>query len=222
MFNKLYLSMASAVATLSVGTIAQAATIVQPTAVSTSMGSENANFDVTNIINQSGLSQTYTSGVDDFDTYIGLNPTHSGNSGVRWFSSQPTGQVTCDLGEELNTTRLAFWNGFSGGRVTSFEVYSDDDGDFDNGGTTLLGSFDPLALTGNPVSVEVFDFTDAITQFIHFNITGAGAPNATTVSEVAFEVGEATPPPTTPEPSTVLALMGLGLGVLASRGKRQA
>ena len=42
------------------------------------------------------------------------------------------------------------------------------------------------------------------------------------LSEVAFEVGEATPPPTTPEPSTVLALMGLGLGVLASRGKRQA
>ena len=127
------------------------------------------------------MSQTYTSGVDDFDTYIGLNPTHSGNLGVRWFSNDETGQVTFDLGEELNTTRLAFWNGFSSSRVTSFEVYSDNDGDFDNGGTTLLGSFNPVALTGDPVSVEVFDFTDAITQFIHFNITDTGAPGSATI-----------------------------------------
>ena len=56
MVNKFYLSITGAIATLSVGTMAQAGTIVQPTSVSTSMGIFTGAFDISRTIDQSGLS----------------------------------------------------------------------------------------------------------------------------------------------------------------------
>ncbi len=215
MFKKLSLSTLLAVATLSVGTMAQAGTIVQPTGVSTSMGSLNAAFDIGFIIDQSGLSQTYTSGVDDFDTYVGLNPTHSGSgTNVRWAnaSGNTTGTITFDLGSILTTTRLALWNAAgTSQRITAFEVFSDNDGDFGNGGTTSLGSFNPI---GDVSAAQVFDFTDATTQFIHFDVTAnGGSPTLTILGEVAFEQGQGDTP-STPEPSSLIGLAVIGGGLL--------
>ncbi|MGK7929917.1 MAG: discoidin domain-containing protein [Microcystaceae cyanobacterium] len=218
MLKKLSLSTVVTVATLSVGTMAQAGTIVQPTGVSTSMGDIGSPFEIGNIIDQSGLSQTYTSGVDDFDTYIGLNPTHTAASQLNsyWASSFSTtlGQITFDLGSTLTTTRLAFWGAnFVNQDITAFEVYSDDDGDFNNGGTTLLGNFNPT-FSNDPNSAQVFDFTDATTQFIHFNVTAnGGSADFTTLGEVAFEEGVAT----TPEPSSLIGLVVIGGGFLLKK-----
>ncbi|MGK7879936.1 MAG: PEP-CTERM sorting domain-containing protein [Crocosphaera sp.] len=213
MVKKFFLSTVVTVATLSVGTIAQAGTIVQPTAISTSMGNFSASFDIGNIIDQSGLSQTYTSGVDDFDTYIGLNPTDSGGANERWVGTSQTGTITFDLGQSLNTTRLALWNStFSISSVTAFEVYADDDGDFGNGGITLLGNFNPL-FDGDPANPQVFDFTDSVTQFIHFNITANGGFSGASLSEVAFEGGVAT----TPEPTSLIGLVAISGGLLLTK-----
>ena len=219
MLNKLSLSIAGTFTALSVGTMAQAGVIVQPTGVSTSMGSQSV-FAIGNTINQIGLSQTYISGVDDFDTYLGLNPTHLVTTSFPtiWIgdNDNTTGTITFDLGNIITTTRLALWDGSSASQdITAFEVYSDDDGDFGNGGTTLLGSFNPTPMDVSPSSAQVFDFTDATTQFIHFNVTAnGGSTSATRLGEVAFEQGEVTPPPSTPEPSSLTGLAFIGGGLL--------
>ena len=58
---------------------AHADLILQPTAVSTNMGSlQSAVPD--NVRNQSGLSAGYTSLVTDFDNYIASNPTHNSSN----------------------------------------------------------------------------------------------------------------------------------------------
>ncbi|MGK7880811.1 MAG: PEP-CTERM sorting domain-containing protein [Crocosphaera sp.] len=131
--------------------------------------------------------------------------------------------LSFDLGSVITTTRLALWDGSSATRnITAFEVYSDDDGDFGNGGTTLLGSFNPTTSVDAPSLAQVFDFTDATTQFIHFNIT-ANAGNAafTTLGEVAFEEGEATPPACTPEPSSLIGLAAIGGSFLLRKRVKQ-
>ncbi len=140
------------------------------------MGNLDVLFDIGNIIDQSGLSLTYTSGVDGFDTYIGLGPTQplleSDNYWISSFGST-IGTITFDLGSSLTTTRLAFWSGGNERQaITSFEVYSDDDDDFGNGGTTLLGSFNRTDSNPPVSSAEVFDFTDATTWCVIISYKG--------------------------------------------------
>ena len=53
-----------------------AAVIVGPVA-GTASSEFSSSFDIGNTFDQSGLSISYTSGVDDFDAYLALGPTHS-------------------------------------------------------------------------------------------------------------------------------------------------
>lgn len=70
---------------------AQAGTILQAAGVGTNLtthaGSPN------NVINQSGLSTGYTSGLTDFDAYIAGSPAHNSNDVVHnaWETSNPPG-----------------------------------------------------------------------------------------------------------------------------------
>ncbi|MEA5508413.1 PEP-CTERM sorting domain-containing protein [Crocosphaera sp. UHCC 0190] len=218
MMNKLFLSTALAVATLGVSAIAQSAqagVIVQPTSASSS-GIGFGSLPLSNSINQSGLSSGYVNGITDFDTYIAGNPTHSGFGNVaQSFFNQTTGVLTYDLGSVLTTARLAYWAGVTANEnISSFELFSDDDGNFGNGGTTSLGTFNPsTAIDG---SVQVIDFTDATSQFIHLNILANNGAVFTQIGEVAFDQGVA-PSATTPEPSTIVALAMVGSGLLLNK-----
>ena len=94
----------------------RAAAILSPTSVvANTLGELAAGFEDENLINQSGLSSGFTSGVTDFGTYIGSSPTHlgPGNSGSVGYASPnsiTTGDIEFDLGGVFQITRMVLWN----------------------------------------------------------------------------------------------------------------
>ena len=93
---------------------ASADVIRSPTSViSNSAGDYSATFSSTNMINQSGLSVGFTSGVTNFDTYIASNPTETAYDSNGWDSLPgPTYPITIgfDMGAVYSLSRLALWN----------------------------------------------------------------------------------------------------------------
>jgi len=107
---------------------AQAATIVG--AISATATSEfGGDFDIGNTIDQSGLSIGFTSGVTDFDTYIGLNPIHTFVAiDNEWFTALNVlaATIVYDLGAIFSIDRIAIWNDeFSGVGMVDVFVSTD-------------------------------------------------------------------------------------------------
>ena len=181
------------------------------------MGDFSSSFDIGNIIDQSGLSDVYTSGVTDFDTYVATDPTHTGNIvNSHWFSSNGTltGNIDFDLGSSLTVSRIALW--FRAGAqnapaITNFTLFADDENTFT--AATNLGSFTNAAFTD--LSVQVYDFTDTQAQFIRMQITANNGNIFNTAhGEVAFDTVSAVPVP------AAVWLMGSALvGLLGFRKK---
>jgi hypothetical protein len=71
---RIALAAASLGVLLALAPASRAGTMLDPTSVSTNMGSLGSGHGPVNAINQSGLSAGYTSGVADFDTYLAANP----------------------------------------------------------------------------------------------------------------------------------------------------
>jgi hypothetical protein len=76
-----------------------AGSILQAVGITTAMG--NSGGAPSHVIDQSGLSAAYTSGVTDFDIYLASNSTHNTNLAINLWRSDfgvPTGNVDFDLG----------------------------------------------------------------------------------------------------------------------------
>jgi len=98
---------------------------------------------VNDLIDQSGLSPSYTSGVTDFNSYTS-SATHAFlEVSNAWVSNtgNPTGIITFDLGSTHSIEAFALWNHNFPNSINDFELLADTDGSFGNGGTTSLGSF---------------------------------------------------------------------------------
>lgn len=82
-------------------------TMLQPVGVTTNMGQTLG--PPTLMIDQSGLSSSYTSGVTNFDTYLASNPTHNSTLTTGWESgfAITTGNVDFDLGSSVTVSRMA-------------------------------------------------------------------------------------------------------------------
>ena len=96
---------------------AEAAPILSAVSATIQAGGPGDGF-IKNTHDQAGLIGTYTSGVTDFDTFLGTNPLHTSTYyGFEWFSTlnQTTAQVTYDLGSAHYIDRLALWNEESSG-----------------------------------------------------------------------------------------------------------
>ena len=64
-----------------------AGSIIHPTSIVSNTAGEFAPGDANHMIDESGLSSTYVSGVTDFATYMATNPSHTfAYSGFEWFS----------------------------------------------------------------------------------------------------------------------------------------
>ena len=189
--------------------------------VSTNMGQ---NFAVTNIINQTGLSSGYTSGVTDFDAYIAGIPTHTSQMGTDWVSAgNTTGYVDFDFGSVATIESIAIWNvsltnpNRLNTGVSRLGIYSSSTTDFTT--STFLGEFAISQPTANPTTAQVLSLSTAATgQYLRFDIlSNYGSSTWTALGEVAFETaGNAVP-----EPTTIL-LLGAGLlGLVGFRRKLQ-
>ena len=112
--------------TLLTSATANAATIIGAANVyNNTPGDRSAAVDIGNIIDQSGLSSGYTSGVTDFDTYLGGNPEHTLDAlDNEWFASSgvTSGIVDFDLGGVYSLDRIAVWNEDAAG-VSSVDIF---------------------------------------------------------------------------------------------------
>lgn len=142
-----------------------------------------------NTIDQSGLSDNYISGVTDFDTYVGLLPTHLRNNNPVNFAASyelPPLNIDFDLGFSTLVTQLALWNYpfFNTGGIIDFNVFTAQSADFSD--SVFVGSFTALDDgDGDINTVQVFDLVDSSARYIRIGVL-TGGPIGTGLSEVAF------------------------------------
>lgn len=196
--------------------IASAGVILSPTAVINNELGESSFTSPADIINQSGLSSTFTSGVTDFDAYDPTGVSHSNVVGGQWLGEFPPfnipgGAIDFDLGSVQTITRFAFWNPNPGNGMADFNVYIDTASDFSS--ATFVGSY--FAAIGSATG-QVFDTPDVSGQFVRIEHNSFHG-NRTGMGEIAFDavVG----PLAVPEPATValLALSLIGAGYAGRR-----
>jgi len=203
--------------------MAQAGTIVAPASVSASIP-DRANYPIGNLINKSGISAGYISGVTDFDAFVATTklsvPPSFGGGWISTGGNSFPASIDFVFATSLNLTRLVIWNDTSFNGIGNFQVFSSSDALFTS--LTSLGNFTATAQFVGTLG-QVFDFSDADTRFIRIS----GSPIFSTsgvlsIGEFAFESSPAAPAPV-PLPATALLLVAAlgGLG-LASRRRHTA
>ncbi len=172
---------------------------------SNTMGTAGGSID--NIINQSGLSVGYTSGVTDFDSYLATHPTN--NAGNAWAgNSGPVfGEMIFDLGGIFAIDSFALWTQSNSNAIDAFSILVDGN---------LAGSFNALVGSGPNIAAQVFDLTDLAGQFITLQVFSNHGGQNVNIGEVAFETVSV------PEPASIAVLL-LGLaGIRFSRKNKTA
>ena len=190
-----------------------AGVIIQPVAASTDMGTSVGTPD--NVINQSGLSVGYTSGMTDFDDYYFSTPGHnSDDNNAIWASGSPflAGNFDFDLGGLVLIESMLIWNCDNQRAVYGFNLLADDNPTFSS--PTVLGSF--LVDNDGPgdrMAPHPLPFAPTLASHVRMEIISNNGPDPLNVQmgEIAFEA--------VPEP-TVLALLGLGGLVLLGWARR--
>lgn len=168
-----------------------AGVILQPASASTNMGQASASFPPSQVIDQSGLSVGYASGVDDFDTYLALNPTHNSSSASTIWASMAgikTGNFDFDLGATFKVRSMALWTRPFFAYPIDFNLVGAKSGDFSD--AVALGSYTSLHPgVSSTADHEVFSFTEGEYRFIRMEILTSD-PGTTLVElgEAAFDV----------------------------------
>lgn len=210
----------STASTANAGFIVQAETVVSSTA-STDL------YAASQLNDQSGLSTAYTSGVDDFDTFIASNPVHGNTAESAWSTALYTLNSTLDFSFDQSYAfeSIALWNRGTqqygqdfNNQIGTFQLYSSSDETFGN--LMLIGEYAAAANLGiiTAVEAEVFNFNAVETAYLRMVITQPQANGILlSASELAFE---ATAVSAVPVPASVW-LMGSGLLGLAGFMRRK-
>lgn len=194
----------------------RAAYLLQPSGATTPIPTYAG--DIGNIINQSGLSQTYTSMVTDFDAYMATVPVHDSFSNDNYIweaetASAFSNHVDITVGGTQSLDAFVFWNGAGNLGVRDFTLSADDNPDFTS--PTLLGSYTAsLADVGNAAIPQIFSFAAVDAAYIRMTFTSnQGNPVFMHVGEVAFR--------SVPEPSAPGLALVAGLGAALSGRRRR-
>jgi len=166
-------------------------------------------FPVENIINQSGLSATYNSLVDDFDSYISSDPTsHHGRGDNVWGTTEGirSADIIFSLGDTYKVNKVALWNLTDDpSAIKDFTIFTDDDPGFSS--PIKVGDYTALESSGidDNTLAQVFDIGGVSTSYIMLSINNTWSPASYSLafSEIAFSV---TPVPV--PPSLLLFLSG--------------
>lgn len=137
-----------------------------------------------NLINQSGLSQSYSSLVDKFDSFIGEIPTHQDRKTGKWQTDVDfvlPGNIDFDLGGSLDISAIALWNTDDRNAVDAFTLLIDDNPEFSD--PILLGEF----AAEQVLTPQVFEFATTFGSHMRMTITSADGDRIR-IGEVAFRV----------------------------------
>ena len=202
-----------AAAVLGIAGAAQAGTILQPAAISSTL--VGWGWDLNWTINQAGLSSNYVSGVTDFDSFVATATNGAGWLGG-WtgpMGDNPNGFVDFDLGAEYTIESFASWEsqGPAGanGEMASFSMYASNDPAFSTF-THLgdyVGSYDPFG-----TAPDVYSFAPTSARYVRLHILSFYTGDIA-FGEFAFEQSVVPAPAAT-------ALLGLG-GVMSLRRRRR-
>ena len=197
-------------------TSARADVMLDPTAVTTNMG-QAGHSNIDNIINQSGLSAPYTSGVTDFATYTASATSAIATQSNSWASATntTTGNVDFTLGGPTTIDNFALWNDTDFFAVQDFTLLASVDSTFTM--TTTLGSFTATHFGNNDAVVaQDFSFAATTASYVRMEITSNYGQVDTEFGEAAF--GEIL---SVPEPSK-LTMLAIGIAsILGFRLRRR-
>lgn len=195
------------------GAAAHGAVMVQPVSVASTTPLFNSSYQLTNMINQDGLSTQYISGVTDYATYMAAVPRQESNPLTRYaVQSEATSVIyDLDLGDIYTVTNFLLWNGptTAQSRVSTFSLIISSSPTFAT--FANLGTYSSSPSSAHPVAAEGFNLTQGTGRYVRLSVNNSGAVR-TLIGEVAFAV--------VPEPSTAL-LSAFGTLALMRRSRRK-
>jgi len=198
---------------------ANAGLITQATSVTTSNAPDPAGWGVEHLIDQSGLSSNYVSGVTDFSSFVSTTTAEYSITGA---SNALGGAATSspifyfDMGSIMSLAGLAIWNQSGSASVNIFDLY----GSLDGISYSLLGSnFGAPIQSPSAAPAYVASWAAQDMRYVRLDVlTNGGFSGATRFNEIAFDQVSVA---SVPEPSAFL-LLGLGLTGLRFSRKKNA
>ena len=160
-------------------------------------GVVNSNvFPTGAVIDQSGLSASYVTGVTEFYSYASTTES-------QYYAPQTLGDASgaldnyyFDLGQEISLEAVAIWNQAGTASLKDFDLYAATDDTFST--TTYLGSFSTIEAENNQnfSPGETFTFSEVTTRYLILDITANfGYEPTTRFNEIVFASNTVIPLP---------------------------